>query len=327
VDREKLPSRSELKKVAMRVAQAILLTGLLSVVTPTEALALDDDAPGCISCDEISASAGNDGVTVGGTETSAGGGGNDEGPRSHGTRPEPTGPVIEDVYTPVCTGNTPDGLRETCETADQVCEWQGLGADYTFLWHWRRTVDRETGEVIAPWDIVDSVCLTDVPEPEPDQRVDPATVASEWKRITFPAGRTYVQPAGGSTLINFDTVFYTQVAVDPVTTTILGHAVVIRTKPRFTWHFGDGQTLMTDKPGRPHAKGDRKDDVTHDYTWRDPGVPFQARVTITYTATYSVDGGPARPVPGQVVVDGPPTPILVKTAHSRFVAPTTRPGH
>jgi hypothetical protein len=141
-------------------------------------------------------------------------------------------------------------------------------------------------------------------------------VLAEWKKFPMPTGQVFTQPTG-FTLIRFPTVFYTNINVHPIHTTILGRRVTIRPKPQFTWDFGDGTTLTTDDPGRqyPHET------VTHKYQWREPRVPFKTRVTITYTATYSVDGGAAQPVPGQVVMPGPVTDLLVKTARTVLVDP------
>src|SRR5699024_3460978 len=72
-------------------------------------------------------------------------------------------------------------------------------------------------------------------------------------RIGVAPARINHQPPGGEVLVNIDTIFYTEADVQYLSTTVLGHAVLIEVTPAwFEWDFGDGEGLGTADPGAPY---------------------------------------------------------------------------
>ena len=101
----------------------------------------------------------------------------------------------------------------------------------------------------------------------------------------MPALKVHIQP-GGETLVNVDTIFFTDPTHLRRTVTLLGHAVRLDARPvTYTWVHGDGTRASTSNPGRPYPSKD----VTHQYA--QPGTDLRARVDTTYRVRYSVDGG------------------------------------
>ncbi|MGH3473298.1 MAG: hypothetical protein ACRDOT_00135 [Aeromicrobium sp.] len=124
----------------------------------------------------------------------------------------------------------------------------------------------------------------------------------------MPPLRVRIQP-GGRTLVNVDTIFYTDPTHLRRTVTLLGHSVQLDATPvRFTWVHGDGTTATTGKPGRPYPAKD----VTHQY--QQPGDDLRARVDTTYRVRYSVDGGGWATLGETLTAPGPTTSLDVDEA-------------
>ena len=121
--------------------------------------------------------------------------------------------------------------------------------------------------------------------PPADGDSTPADIERAIREIPMPPLEVQIQP-GGRTLINVDTIFFTDPRHLRRTVTLLGHQVRLDASPvRFTWVHGDGTQASTSKPGRPYPAKD----VTHQY--QQPGDDLRARVDTTYRVRYSVDGG------------------------------------
>jgi hypothetical protein len=101
----------------------------------------------------------------------------------------------------------------------------------------------------------------------------------------MPPLKLHIQP-DGRTLVNVDTILFTEPTTMRRTVTLLGRSVRLECTPvRYTWVHGDGTTATTSRPGRPYPAKD----VTHRYQRR--GDDLRARVDTTYSVRYSVDGG------------------------------------
>ena len=143
-------------------------------------------------------------------------------------------------------------------------------------------------------------------------------VLEAFRRLPLPESPLLIEPSGGETIVNFDTIFYTTRAPFTRSVRLLGHRVRFNIEPsEFTWVWGDGQQRVTSSPGQPYRRGVSVDrDITHRYLTKDR---FEPRLDTTYSATYSVDGRAARPVGGTVTIAGTPqelrtvtyTPLLV----------------
>ena len=139
-------------------------------------------------------------------------------------------------------------------------------------------------------------------------QVTEAMILRAFRRIPLPELRSQSQPAD-KTLINFDTIFFTE--AQPLTRriTLLGQSVRLEITPsRFEWVHGDGTTSSTTTAGAPYPAKD----VVHRYA--DAHTTVRHRVVVTWSAEYSLNGGPLRPVTGTVTTTGPATPLRVAEA-------------
>jgi hypothetical protein len=133
-------------------------------------------------------------------------------------------------------------------------------------------------------------------------------VLKEVQRVGLPAARVHVQPAN-ETLVNFDTIFYT----DPPKVTrplqILGRTVDVTAEPaEYHWSFGDGATLTTSTPGAPYPAKE----VVHQYT--DAHVTVHPSVEVVYRARFRVDGGAWQQIPQTVSIPGPSAGVRIREA-------------
>jgi hypothetical protein len=139
-------------------------------------------------------------------------------------------------------------------------------------------------------------------------QVTEAMILQAFRRIPLPSLRSQSQPAD-KTLINFDTIFFTR--AEPLTrqVTLLGQRVRLEIRPsRFEWIHGDGTTETTTTPGAPYPA---KDVV---YRYADAHRTVAHRVVVTWSAEYSLNGGPLRPVNGTVTTTGPATALRIAEA-------------
>ncbi len=136
-------------------------------------------------------------------------------------------------------------------------------------------------------------------------------------------GSISTQPKGDVTLVGLKTYFRVSWssdgfepgevdAVDPAR--MLGHRVDIR--PRVVgvvYRFGDGASEgPTTDLGGIYPTGR----VTHSYS--KAGV-YPTHVEVIWSADFRVDGGAWTPIPQEVTVTGPDTPVTVKTARAVLV--------
>lgn len=128
----------------------------------------------------------------------------------------------------------------------------------------------------------------------------PGMVVEAFRRIPLPASPLIIQPPDGRTLVNFETNFYTEQEALFRSVILLGQRVDLRIDVHsFTWHFDDGETLTTTKPGAPYPKLQ----ITHNYL---KAGDFRPSLDTTYVADFRVDGGAWQTVPGSVTIEGEP---------------------
>ena len=172
-----------------------------------------------------------------------------------------------------------------------------------------RTVDASVVSIVA---LPGSYCVApEVAEP-PAAVVIAGVVERDFKSLVVARGTAEVQPRG-TTLVNYPTKFFTsaQEYVLPAVT-ILGRRVVITARPQsYDWFFGDGQSALDVGPGQA-----RDSDVRHVY-----GVTgtMAAHVVITWSGTFTVEGGRVQQVFGTARTTGPGTPLQVKQARAELV--------
>jgi hypothetical protein len=141
-------------------------------------------------------------------------------------------------------------------------------------------------------------------------------VLAETKVVLFPGLSVKVQPEG-RTLVNFDTIVYTdesKVSTTPVT--LLGFPVVVEATPiSYSWNFGDGSpVLTTSTPGKPYPSKE----ITHKYMKRGA---VSITLTTNYAARFNVAGTGWQYVDGTIPVTGPATPLQVREAVPVLVDP------
>ncbi|WP_100415288.1 hypothetical protein [Mumia flava] len=162
-----------------------------------------------------------------------------------------------------------------------------------------------------PWQYSGSECRggDDPPPAEAElPEVTPGDVLREVRRLPLPRADINVQPSG-TTLVNLDTVFSTKAPSFERTVTIFSQQVAVTATPTaYTWHFGDGTTRTTDHPGRPYPALD----ITHAYARADR--TFRPRVAVTFTISYSVDGGPTLTLDQTITTDGPAVALETREA-------------
>src|SRR5690606_6514433 len=84
----------------------------------------------------------------------------------------------------------------------------------------------------------------------------------EFRRLPLPAPVLNVQPNRDWVLVNIETIVYTDPTPVVLTTQVLGFPVTVEATPTlFTYDWGDGHSLATTDPGRPHPALD----VFHEY--------------------------------------------------------------
>jgi hypothetical protein len=161
------------------------------------------------------------------------------------------------------------------------------------------------GDPVGDWSFYSEGCY-DITSLNPPP--SGAEVFSYFERLPLPQLTTQHQPPGDG-LTGLPVIFYTD---SPTTQTftvdIRGFSVVIEaTAEQFTWHTGDatGQITSTD-PGAPYPN----ETVEHSYR----SGTYTAHLTVTWGATFSVNGSAPADVPGTTTTDGPPVTFDVLQA-------------
>ncbi|WGL53884.1 hypothetical protein P5P86_08645 [Nocardioides sp. BP30] len=123
----------------------------------------------------------------------------------------------------------------------------------------------------------------------------------------------HIQPPRGETLVNFDTIFYTDPTTLDRSVTVLDSTVTFHiTAARYTWHYGDGTTAATTSPGAAYPR----QTIVHRYPHRGP---VTVSLDTTYQADYRIDHGPRHHLHATVTIAGTPTPLEVRTATPHLV--------
>lgn len=147
------------------------------------------------------------------------------------------------------------------------------------------------------------------PPAEPDQaELTPGDILRAIREIGLPSLRINIQP-GGETLVNFDTIFYTQPQPFERSVTLLGYDIdLIATPVRFIWRHGDGTSHTTGNPGRPYPAKD----VTYRYV--KSAKNLHPSVDVTYAVRFRIDGGAWQNLSETLLASGPADELDVKQA-------------
>ena len=216
----------------------------------------------------------------------------------------------ETAFAPTCTGNTALDAGVLCGAAVNTC--LPLGVGIIRYWEWTvtyRTVDASVVSIVA---LLGSFCVAPEVAGPPAAVVIAGIVERDFKTLVVARGTAEVQPRG-TTLVNYPTKFFTSAReyVLPAVT-ILGRRVVITARPQsYDWFFGDGQSALDVGPGQA-----RDSEVRHVYGATGLVAPY---VVITWSGTFTVDGGPVQQVFGTARTTGPGTALQVKQARAELV--------
>jgi hypothetical protein len=141
-----------------------------------------------------------------------------------------------------------------------------------------------------------------------------AVIAQAFRQVPLPASTISIQPPGGKTLVNLPTILSTDAAAFTESVTLLGQSVTLDITPvSYRWVHGDGTEQTSDWAGVRYAKRRPMGAyLSHTYLRADHGLP--ARVDTTWSARFSVNGGPWQPVPDTVTIEGAPVDLEVVEA-------------
>lgn len=162
-------------------------------------------------------------------------------------------------------------------------------------------------------------CLFD-PRPEDLLPRIAAMIQSEFQKLPIAAGTVTAQPSP-HTLRGAETNFFAAATEQRFDLALLGQQVHVTAKPvQYTWNYGDGTSLgpHTAAGGPlPEDRWGEKTSTSHVYT--ETG-DFSAALTTHFQGTYSVNGGPPLPIPGQGQFSSQPQPVSVWRSITRNYA-------
>lgn len=155
-------------------------------------------------------------------------------------------------------------------------------------------------------------------EAEPQAVLTPGRILEAFRRIPVPEPSIGVNPVGGRTLVNFDTILHTEAEPFTETVQLLGRRVTFDIEPsEFTWSTGQGDGFTTSDPGQPYRESlPMSAYVTHRYL---RAGDVQLGLETTWSARWRVGDGPWRPVDGVVTTTSAPVPLEVVTARPQLV--------
>jgi hypothetical protein len=142
-----------------------------------------------------------------------------------------------------------------------------------------------------------------------------AEATRAWGALQITPPGIKVQPPDGWTLVNIDTITYTQGGAQEFDVVLLGTPVTIRAVPtEFSWDYGDGTpALVTTDPGAPYPQHT----ISHAYA-----APGSATVMLTtsWRGQFRVAGEATwTDVPGTAATQSSSGPIAVHEARTRLV--------
>ena len=203
-------------------------------------------------------------------------------------------PYVKYQWASVCVRNPdmpPPDLE--CQAALACAEPQGR------LWQlWGQLPN-------GSWRVLGSQCFGGTPPAYEPPEVTPAMVLTALRRVGLPELTTHIQPSD-KTLVNFDTIFWTDPQPVNLDLTILGQAVEVEARAtRYRWVFGDGASATTESPGAPYPSKE----IT--YRYLDADVTVEPYVEAVYSARFRVGGGEWQDIGETVTIVGPPSELRI----------------
>ena len=225
--------------------------------------------------------------------------------RPHGPRAPLSPTYVDRNLAPTCTGNSYFDGGVLCNAAVETCPEGEIR-----FWVFEATIQRSTGKPVAGTGprLVNTVCLGPEDAPLDPAVALPAVVQREFQSVVVLSGTAQVSPAP-ETLVNVPTRFQTDAPASyTIPMTLLNQSVVITaTARRYLWTVGEGPQLVSTQPNGY---------LEHTYA---TSGSREVWVDIEWSGTFSVNGGPPRPIAGTVVTEGEPVPVEVREARSELV--------
>ncbi|MCA4133946.1 PKD domain-containing protein [Arthrobacter sp. M4] len=145
-------------------------------------------------------------------------------------------------------------------------------------------------------------------------------ILSDFRQLPINAGTVASQPSP-HTLRGAETNFYANTIEQQFDVTILGQKVrIVATPVEYTWNYGDG-TVVGPQPSAggalPEGQWGEKTRTSHAYAQTGD---FSVVLTSHFRGTYSVNGGPPLPIPGQGSFSSAPVTVSVWRSVTRNYA-------
>ncbi|WP_336710841.1 PKD domain-containing protein [Arthrobacter sp. USHLN218] len=285
------PYRSQFRRtLAVPIGAAILVSSLLPL--GSDASAAEGDLPGYES------GWGNTGVGVKSYYPVAGEGGRwTDSPLA---LPDPT-TVYR--YQPACLDDGRDnidisclaGLPECDDAEDgQVIIWEAASTDIQPL-RWRQLQGYSCLYSENPNDVLDRIA---------------EDILAAFRKLDIAAGDVVGQPSP-HTLKGAHTNLYAVAGRQSRDFRLHGQDIHLEARPvQYTWNYGDATSKAYLTPGGPINRNQWGNPTVTSHVYRETG-DYTVALTVTYRATYSVNGGPAVDVPGEADFVSPAQTISV----------------
>ncbi|QCB99114.1 hypothetical protein E5206_18445 [Arthrobacter sp. PAMC25564] len=145
-------------------------------------------------------------------------------------------------------------------------------------------------------------------------------IQTEFQKLPVAAGTVTAQPSP-HTLRGAETNFFAAATEQQFATTLLGQQIHVIAKPvQYMWTYGDGTSLGPQTAAGGPLPEDRWGERTltsHIYTQTGD---FSVVLTTHFQGSYSVNGGPPLPIPGQGQFSSPPQQVSVWRSITRNYA-------
>ncbi|WP_251036636.1 hypothetical protein [Arthrobacter sp. ISL-28] len=147
-----------------------------------------------------------------------------------------------------------------------------------------------------------------------------AQIQRQFEQLPVNAGTSGIQPSP-HTLRGAETNFYAEASEQSFNVNMLGQKVAIIAKPvQYRWDYGDGSSLgPTTTMGGPLPQDRWGEKTRTSHAYAETG-DFNVVLTTYFQGTYSVNGGPALPIPNEGQFSSTPQTVSVWRSVTRNYA-------
>lgn len=135
----------------------------------------------------------------------------------------------------------------------------------------------------------------------------------EFAKLPVKPSVAHAGPSDGWLPAGMPNVLHAESEPQVLDTTLLDTPVSVRaTAQSYHWELGDGNTIDTEKPGKPYPS----EEISSTYAYEGW---YDVTLTTTFTGEFSVNGGEWQPIDGTIEVASEPIAIYSKSLESRLV--------